>query len=474
MSFLEAAERVLVEANEPLHYREITRRAMQRGWLETDGQTPWASMNAQLAVAINSQGDACTFIRISPGIFGLQEWVTAGRVEIAVAAGQSLVPHYPVYSETGPVISILAGHSPSEITSMRAVINDLRGTPSEQVEWSDPDHWISERLDDEAQVLARKIWEGSDRVVNPRYTAGHWYLIKNYGLLREEADGTLQIGERGKSFLDEADGEVVQEIDHSQGLAKLMALVADMNTASRADLFDPWKEYLLDETNIRADNAASNTLGARLKNLVSRGLLSKTGRLYQISHEGLEYLQKLGGGLVAEPDSDHQLRKLLRDQQQQIRESIGALLSDMNPYAFEHLIKQLLESLGYDNVIVTSPSNDGGVDVVGDMEMGITSVREVVQVKRHQANTQRPALDRLRGSLHRFNAVRGTIISTGGFSKGAIDASVEPGAAPITLIGGNKLIDLLIENEIGVKKRQLEAWELDPEAFSDALIESDE
>ena len=68
-------------------------------------------------------------------------------------------------------------------------------------------------------------------------------------------------------------------------------------------------------------------------------------------------------------------------------------------------------------------------------------------------------LDQLRGSLNRFNAVRGTIITTGRFSKGVEEAAFERGAAPITLIDGDKLLDLLIEYEIGVTKRQVEYWE---------------
>ena len=168
----------------------------------------------------------------------------------------------------------------------------------------------------------------------------------------------------------------------------------------------------------------------------------------------------------SEPDEDQQLRRLLREQQQRVREGIRDLLADMDPYAFEHLICQLLEEIGYEDVEVTSQSNDKGVDVVGRIELGITSAREVVQVKRQKGNIQRPALDALRGALHRFDAVRGTIITTGGFSRGTTEAAFEPGAAPITLISGEKLLDLLIEHGIGVKKRVTEIWELDPEAFS--------
>jgi restriction system protein len=88
---------------------------------------------------------------------------------------------------------------------------------------------------------------------------------------------------------------------------------------------------------------------------------------------------------------------------------------------------------------VTSPTNDKGVDVVANIELGISSVREVVQVKRYRGSIHRRVLDELRGSLHRFNAVRGTIITTGDVSRGTVQAAFERGAAPITLIDGEKL-----------------------------------
>ena len=122
------------------------------------------------------------------------------------------------------------------------------------------------------------------------------------------------------------------------------------------------------------------------------------------------------------------------------------LLLDMDASAFEHLVKRLLEEMDYQDVEVTSPSNDGGVDVIARIELGITSVREVVQAKRHKRTIQRKDLDALRGSLYRFNAVRGTLVATSRFSKGTEEAAFAGGAAPITLIDGDKLIDLLIEH----------------------------
>ena len=128
--------------------------------------------------------------------------------------------------------------------------------------------------------------------------------------------------------------------------------------------------------------------------------------------------------------------------------------------------------MGYEDVQVTEPSNDKGVDVKAVGQFGITTINEVIQVKRHRANVQRPVLDMLRGSLHRFTAQKGTIITTGDYGKGAKDAAFEMGAAPITLINGDTFIDLLVQHEIGVKKKTVDYYELDETAFQ--VQESDD
>ncbi len=133
------------------------------------------------------------------------------------------------------------------------------------------------------------------------------------------------------------------------------------------------------------------------------------------------------------------------------------------------LSKRLLEAMNYSDVEVTTRPGDGGVDVIAEIEHGITWVREVVQAKRHRHTVPRKNLDALRGSLYRFNAVRGTIITTSKFSKGTVDAAVASGTVPITLIDGARLVDLLVEHGIGVKKRNVELLDVD----EDALAQSD-
>ena len=84
-----------------------------------------------------------------------------------------------------------------------------------------------------------------------------------------------------------------------------------------------------------------------------------------------------------------------------------------------------------------------------------------MQAKRHRHTIQRRDLDALRGSLYRFNAVRGTLVTTARFSKGANEAAFATGVAPITLVDGDKMVDLLIEHGIGVRKHEMELIEVD-------------
>lgn len=70
-----SAIEVLKNAKQPLHYKEITRLALELGLLETDGKTPEASMNATLAMDIKLLGSKSIFKRTAPGLFTLNEKV---------------------------------------------------------------------------------------------------------------------------------------------------------------------------------------------------------------------------------------------------------------------------------------------------------------------------------------------------------------------------------------------------------------
>jgi len=74
MNSLDATEKVLRAAAEPLHYNEITKRIIALELWLTEGKTPEATINARLSVDIRKFGVRSRFIRTEPGIFALREW----------------------------------------------------------------------------------------------------------------------------------------------------------------------------------------------------------------------------------------------------------------------------------------------------------------------------------------------------------------------------------------------------------------
>lgn len=72
-SWKEAISRVLKESGLPLHYTEISERILSRGYYETDGATPAATVNAQIASSIKHDGNKSQFMRVARGIFTLKD-----------------------------------------------------------------------------------------------------------------------------------------------------------------------------------------------------------------------------------------------------------------------------------------------------------------------------------------------------------------------------------------------------------------
>lgn len=71
MSALSAAEQVLRNAGTALDYREISRLAIEHGYWQSKGKTPWATVGAQLYSDIRKRGKESRFMQTGPEIFAL-------------------------------------------------------------------------------------------------------------------------------------------------------------------------------------------------------------------------------------------------------------------------------------------------------------------------------------------------------------------------------------------------------------------
>lgn len=88
-----------------------------------------------------------------------------------------------------------------------------------------------------------------------------------------------------------------------------------------------------------------------------------------------------------------------------------------------------------------------------------------VQAKRWQNTVGRPELQAFYGALVGQKAKRGIFMTTSGFTAQAVDfvKSVEG----IVLIDGARLVDLMIEYEVGVSSRVLKIPKLDSDYFDE-------
>lgn len=372
-------------------------------------------------------------------------------------------PLFPAYSEVTELIKVFTGEKRELVWSMIRALLDQAGTPQSAVDWSQPDEWIDQRLQGEQRRLARKIWEQSLHRVNPRHIYGSYLFINTYALLVADYTGAYALTGDGQSFLDK-DATVLRKLDEQEGLPQLLAILAAHSPAKRGDLLEEWSVFLLENSNYGTTSTFKDTLRRRLLNLVEREFVSREGNTYTITEKGIHYA--LPSSQAVERSTYQTVLSSIKHHNDTQVEQLQNRLDNMNPYRFEGLVKDLLEAMDYEDVVVTKQSGDKGVDVVANFQFGITDIKEVVQVKRHKGNITRPVLDQLRGALPYHGAIRGTIITTGDFAKGCKEAALFPGAAPITLINGNKLIELLLKHEVGVKKKTHTIIEIDDSVFA--------
>lgn len=82
-SFTDCAQKVLEEfgGKKPMHYKKITEKALEKGWLITGGKTPEATMYAQVITEIKRQqkrGERTRFVQHGRGYVGLSQWLGRG------------------------------------------------------------------------------------------------------------------------------------------------------------------------------------------------------------------------------------------------------------------------------------------------------------------------------------------------------------------------------------------------------------
>ena len=140
-------------------------------------------------------------------------------------------------------------------------------------------------------------------------------------------------------------------------------------------------------------------------------------------------------------------------------------MMNLHPQQFEAFGGKLLESLGFTDIEITNYVGDGGIDGYGNLEMGVVKVKAAFQFKRWQQNVSRPNVDQFRGAIQgRFE--QGIFITTSDFSDEAKKVSSIPGAVPVVLINGDRIVSIMLDKGLGVRQEPLTVTRIDEEFFT--------
>jgi restriction system protein len=142
-----------------------------------------------------------------------------------------------------------------------------------------------------------------------------------------------------------------------------------------------------------------------------------------------------------------------------LRDDLVSVLYDLPPARFERLIVDVLQAMGFgggrtERGFVTKSAGDGGIDgIIHEDALGLDAV--YVQAKRYAPDNKigRPDIQRFVGSLTGESATKGVFVTTSAFSKEALEY-VNRVQQRIVLIDGQRLAQLMIDYEVGVRARR--------------------
>ncbi|MGK7893545.1 MAG: restriction endonuclease [Xenococcus sp. (in: cyanobacteria)] len=142
---------------------------------------------------------------------------------------------------------------------------------------------------------------------------------------------------------------------------------------------------------------------------------------------------------------------------QQLQETLAIEILEnikqCSPNFFESLVVDVLVSMGYGGSRkeagqAVGKSGDGGIDgIIKEDRLGLDII--YIQAKRWENVVGRPEIQKFAGALQGQRAKKGIFITTSDFTKDAIEY-VSKIDTKIILLNGNKLTELMIENNVGV------------------------
>jgi restriction system protein len=241
---------------------------------------------------------------------------------------------------------------------------------------------------------------------------------------------------------------------------------------------------LLNQTLTTGQNTLSNRIGWTISYLNKAKFVYRPERsIVQITEKGKKILESGQLSLVdLKKDPDYIEAENLRKSQKNLKDSSNfndedtpedvlekgftsieeqtkqelliKLTTQVNPYDFEKIILKLFKKMGYGDFIETKKSHDGGIDgIINQDELGLEKI--YIQTKLYQKDNiiRKTAITNFIGAMS-GDTNKGIFVTTSSFDSKA-EQKAHDAIHSITLINGEKLVDLMYKFGIGVQVKSI-------------------
>ena len=262
--------------------------------------------------------------------------------------------------------------------------------------------------------------------------------------------------------------EVLRELDGSGNRAQILSLIAKKLNLSEDYLSrrqktgelvyknrTDWAKYYL------AKAGYINTSKSGIWELTPKGFkeVFDYKKILEIVKE-VKKLVKLEGQppeagigiLNGTADLQHEAVAPSDDPLSPLRQQLAKMILGTSPTGFERLCTRLLKEYSFEEVQLTSVTKDGGLDGQGRLYINpLYSIKVVFQCKRYADKIVGvETVHQLAGAISSAGVAidKGILFTTSGFSSYAQQAA-EKTNPPIALVDMEKLLDMLIEKQLG-------------------------
>ncbi|RPH23283.1 MAG: restriction endonuclease [Alteromonadaceae bacterium TMED7] len=233
-------------------------------------------------------------------------------------------------------------------------------------------------------------------------------------------------------------------------------------------------EEELSETLKNGSSKVKNQIAWARMYLVRYGLMDSSKRgVWALTEDGFSSNLKSGDEITivteiqknkSKPDKSKSASDDVSDTEPHETELL-ALLKSLHPTGFERLCQRLLREAGFEQVIVTGKTADGGIDGHGILKVNpLVSFNVIFQCKRYKDSISSPQIRDFRGAMS-GRADKGIFITTGRFTEEAKKEARRDGAQPIELVDGESLVNMFEQFELGLKP--VITYEIDHKFFKE-------